>query len=115
VPEEEALTADVLASDRSFREPERRPATYLGQIRKIWKGQGGVVMALTGWTNSISGKRLDDAELGRLQEQAHRLYEANPHIFEDEREALGALGVVSLWDALREKASFEELQLALSA
>jgi hypothetical protein len=72
-------------------------------------------MAMTGWTNSITGERLDDAELGRLQERAHRLYEANTHIFEDEREALGALGVIPLWDSFRELASAERLQLAISA
>ena len=72
-------------------------------------------MALTGWTNCITGERLDDAELGRLQERAHRLYEANTHIFEDEREALGALGVLPLWDSLRERASIQEVQLAMSA
>ena len=51
-------------------------------------------MAMTGWTNTFTGERLDDAELGRLQERARRLYEANTHIFEDEYEALSALGIV---------------------
>ena len=61
-------------------------------------------MALTGWTNSITGERLDDAGLAGMQDRAHRLYEANMHIFEDEREALEALGVVSWWQAEHERA-----------
>jgi hypothetical protein len=53
-------------------------------------------MALTMWTNSRTGERLDGLELRALRDRAHRLYEANTHIFEDEVEALSALGVVSL-------------------
>ena len=49
-------------------------------------------MALSMWTNAITGQTLDTDELRLLQARAHRLYEANPHIFEDEREALVALG-----------------------
>jgi len=49
-------------------------------------------MALSLWTNAITGRRLETDELRRLQAHAHRLYEANSHIFEDEREALVALG-----------------------
>ncbi len=44
-------------------------------------------MALSMWTNMITGQRLDDDELHRFREHAHRLYEANTHIFEDERDA----------------------------
>jgi hypothetical protein len=44
------------------------------------------------WTNAITGQLLDIDELRQLQARAHRLYEVNPHIFEDEREALVALG-----------------------
>jgi len=49
-------------------------------------------MALSLWTNAITGQPLETEELRLLQAHAHRLYEANPHIFEDEREALVALG-----------------------
>lgn len=49
-------------------------------------------MALSMWTNAITGERLEADELRRLRAHAHRLYEANSHIFEDEREALVALG-----------------------
>jgi hypothetical protein len=52
------------------------------------------MMALTRWTNSRTGERLDGRELSELRDRAHRLYEANTHIFEDEFEALGALGVM---------------------
>ena len=53
-------------------------------------------MALTMWTDSTTGKRLDGRQLSELRERAHRLYEANTHIFEDELDALAALGVQSL-------------------
>jgi hypothetical protein len=56
--------------------------------------RGGVVMALTMWSNTITGERLDDRQLEQYQERAHRLYEANQHIFEDELDALAALGVL---------------------
>jgi hypothetical protein len=58
-------------------------------------------MALNMWINTITGHRLDDSELTRLRQHAHVLYEANVHIFEDEREALRALGVEALGDDLR--------------
>jgi hypothetical protein len=51
-------------------------------------------MALTMWSNTITDERLDEQELERFQRRAHRLYEANVHIFEDELDALAALGVV---------------------
>ena len=53
-------------------------------------------MALTMWTNTITGQRLDNDEMSRLRQRAHRLYEANTHIFEDEQDALVALGVEPL-------------------
>lgn len=53
-------------------------------------------MALTMWRNTANGDRLDRAELARFQERAHVLYRTNPHIFEDERDALIALGVVPI-------------------
>ncbi|HEY1279851.1 MAG TPA: hypothetical protein VGF22_09285 [Acidimicrobiales bacterium] len=53
-------------------------------------------MALTMWTDARTGERLDGRQLSELRERAHRLYEANTHIFEDEVDALAALGVRSL-------------------
>jgi hypothetical protein len=53
-------------------------------------------MALTMWTDTRTGERLDGRQLSELRERAHRLYEANTHIFEDEVDALAALGVRSL-------------------
>ena len=53
-------------------------------------------MALTMWTDAKTGERLDGCQLSELRERAHRLYEANTHIFEDEVDALAALGVRSL-------------------
>ena len=53
-------------------------------------------MALTMWTDTRTGERLDGRQLIELRERAHRLYEANTHIFEDELDALAALGVRSL-------------------
>jgi hypothetical protein len=53
-------------------------------------------MALTMWTDSTTGERLDGQQLSELRQRAHRLYEANTHIFEDELDALSALGVRSL-------------------
>jgi hypothetical protein len=51
-------------------------------------------MALTMWTNEITGVRLDRRQLDGWRRRARRLYEVNSHIFEDELEALAALGVV---------------------
>ena len=51
-------------------------------------------MALTMWSNAITGERLDADGLARLQARAHLLYEANVHIFEDELDAPAALGAV---------------------
>ena len=55
-------------------------------------------MTLTMWTKPTGG-RLDREELVQFRARAHRLYEANMHIFEDELDALSALGVVPLLDA----------------
>ena len=52
------------------------------------------VMALSMWTDNMTGRRLEGAELTELRNRAHRLYEANTHIFEDEWDALMALGAV---------------------
>jgi hypothetical protein len=51
-------------------------------------------MALTLWTNEITGERLSRRQLAGWRRRARRLYEVNCHIFEDEVEALAALGVV---------------------
>ena len=51
---------------------------------------------MTLWVNTITGERLDRVALDELRAKAHTLYEANTHIFEDELEALNALGGVPL-------------------
>jgi hypothetical protein len=53
-------------------------------------------MTPTMWSNDITGERLDADALARLRAQAHALYEANVHIFEDELDALAALGAVPI-------------------
>ena len=67
-------------------------------------------MALTMWTKPTGG-RLDRDELVQFRARAHRLYEANMHIFEDELDALSALGVVPLLD---EWGRLESLDRALT-
>jgi hypothetical protein len=52
-------------------------------------------MKLTLWTNVIDGQRLSEDELAEMRQRAHWAYEANRHIFEDEAEALAALGVIA--------------------
>jgi hypothetical protein len=51
---------------------------------------------MTMWVNTITGERLDRVALDELRTKAHALYEANTHIFEDELEALNALGGVPM-------------------
>ena len=51
---------------------------------------------MTLWVNTITGERLDRDALEVLRIKAHRTYEANSHIFEDEYDALTALGAVPL-------------------
>jgi hypothetical protein len=51
-------------------------------------------MALTMYLDATTGERLGSTELDDLRRRAHVTYEANPHIFEDEYEALEALGAV---------------------
>ena len=72
-------------------------------------------MALTMWTNVISEKRLDADELAAFRVRAHRLYEANLSLFEDEREALSALGVVSVFEAAAERSSWPALHAAIAS
>jgi hypothetical protein len=55
-----------------------------------------VAATMTLWVNTITGERLDRDALDDLRHKAHRTYEANSHIFEDEYEALTALGAVPL-------------------
>ncbi|MBA3400305.1 MAG: hypothetical protein H0U01_10115 [Acidimicrobiia bacterium] len=52
--------------------------------------------AMTQWINTITGEQLDRSSLDELRAKAHRAYEANLHIFEDEAEALTAFGVVPI-------------------
>ena len=54
-------------------------------------------MASTFWINSITGEALQGFQLAELQQKAHMLYAVNGHIFEDEAEALTALGAVPAW------------------
>jgi hypothetical protein len=72
-------------------------------------------MALTMWTNVISEKRLDTDELAAFRARAHRLYEANLSLFEDESEALSALGVVSVFDAAAERSFRPVLHHAIAS
>ena len=58
-------------------------------------------MTPTMWSNDITGERLDADELARLRAKAHVLYEANVHIFEDELDALAALGAVPVVESRR--------------
>jgi len=51
-------------------------------------------MATTLWMNTMTGEWLNRAALASFRAKAHRAYEANTHIFEDELDALSALGVV---------------------
>ncbi len=53
-------------------------------------------MTMTYWIDEISGVRLAAHELIRRRRQASEVYLRNTHIFEDEVEALAALGVVPL-------------------
>jgi hypothetical protein len=50
----------------------------------------------TFWINDFTGARLDADDLRRMRRQAHDVYVRNAHIFEDEFEALTALGAVSV-------------------
>ncbi len=53
-------------------------------------------MNVTYWIDEIRGVRLDADELRRLRRQAHIVYLRNTHIFEDEADALTALGAVPI-------------------
>jgi hypothetical protein len=55
-----------------------------------------VAATMTLWVNTITGERLDRDALDVLRHRAHEAYETNSHIFEDEYEALTALGAVPM-------------------
>jgi hypothetical protein len=55
-----------------------------------------MTMTRTLWTDETTGRTLDRGELTELHRRARALFEANRHIFEDEMEALSALGAVPL-------------------
>lgn len=52
--------------------------------------------SLTLWMDTTTGQRLDRAAVESFRHKAHELFEANTQIFEDEADALTALGVVSI-------------------
>jgi hypothetical protein len=54
-------------------------------------------MARTLWINAYTGNRLDPSELADLRNKAHMVYAANGHLFEDEADALVALGAMPLF------------------
>jgi threonine aldolase len=51
-------------------------------------------MAATFWVNAFTGNTLEVCELADLRSKARVVYAANGHIFEDEADALTALGAV---------------------
>jgi hypothetical protein len=51
----------------------------------------------TFWVNTITDERLGASDLATMRVRAHDLYVANAHIFEDEADALTALGAVPLF------------------
>ena len=53
-------------------------------------------MAGTLWVNAITGSMLDAGELAYLRRKARAVYAVNGHIFEDEADALTALGAVPI-------------------
>lgn len=72
------------------------------------------MMARTFWMKTMTGVRLDRVELNGMRQRARRLYEVNSHIFEDEVDALAALGVVPAGDLASGAPSLSR-QLALPA
>jgi hypothetical protein len=48
------------------------------------------------WFDEIRGLPIEADELQRLRRRAHDLYLRNGHIFEDEADALAALGAVPM-------------------
>jgi hypothetical protein len=74
----------------------------------------GGVMGLSRWTNDRTGEIVDHDTLGQLRDRAHRLYEANTHIFEDEHEALSAMGVVPVLEPRPGRHRADDLPLDLA-
>ena len=75
-------------------------------------------MERTLWFDELHDHLLDREELHALELRAKQVYTANPHIFEDAREALRALGVVPLLEAIRDdrvSATAHAVQAAASA
>jgi hypothetical protein len=48
------------------------------------------------WVNAYTGNWIEQSELAELRTKAHVVYAANGHLFEDEADALVALGAVPL-------------------
>jgi hypothetical protein len=57
-------------------------------------------MTTTLWFDALHDRLLSRSELRELQLKARQLYQVNPHIFEDELEALRGLGVVPLLEVI---------------
>jgi threonine aldolase len=53
-----------------------------------------VTRRATLWIDEITGASIDADQLSWLRRKAHVLYLRNSHIFEDEADALAALGAV---------------------
>ena len=53
-------------------------------------------MARTLWVNAYTGNWIEQNELAEMRTKAHLVYAANAHLFEDEADALVALGAVPL-------------------
>ena len=53
-------------------------------------------MARTLWVNAYTGNWMEQNELAKMRTKAHLVYAANAHLFEDEADALVALGAVPL-------------------
>jgi hypothetical protein len=63
-------------------------------VEEVIAPKGDAAMVGAHWMNSLTGHTLEAGELAELRIKAHAVYEANGHIFEDEADALTALGVV---------------------
>jgi hypothetical protein len=53
------------------------------------------------WVDEITGASINADQLCQLRRKAHLVYLRNSHIFEDEADALAALGAVPLLSARR--------------
>jgi hypothetical protein len=59
---------------------------------------GGIAVTLTRWIDVRTERYLSRTEVADRRRLARDLYEANAHLFEDERDALAALGTVPMSD-----------------